>query len=298
MAYLRVYEPLSAFGEPPDEQLVQAAEAAELTRGSAGQREHLLWLKSQLATPTRLLPGDLPNGNAAPSTKTDLLVLDPADVPVSDAGEGELGPGPLICPLELRARSAAALVGFLGEATPALRAAVLEASGVSGEHVRARASAAIAEMRRPAMHVLSTAWTVPLPWFSLVEPGQRRLVLGTGQLDPDRELSWRVTMSDARRRIAEAAELVEGALGESSPARVLAETGRWLASFDARSAVELDYGGLVQLVTDPILETDTSADEVQTILEALRNDDVEELAESFQELRDYWGDMAARERFN
>ncbi|MBK1784837.1 hypothetical protein [Prauserella cavernicola] len=296
VAYLRVYEPLSAFGEPPDEQLLRAAEAAKLTRASAGEREHLLWLKSQISVPPRLLPAELPSGEAAPSAKTDVLVLDPSEVPT--AGSAVVGPGPLVCPLELRVRSAAALVGFLGEATPALRAAVLDAADATEETLRTRANSALRDLHTGTMHMLSTTWTVPLPWFSLIEPDERRLVLGDGMHDPRRELSWRTAMTDALRRVAEAEELVQETLGDSGPTQILAETGRWLSNFHPASAVELDYGGLVQLIEDPILESDTSAEEVHSILEALRGGAVEEIAELFQTLRDYWGDLAARERFN
>ncbi|SFP74923.1 hypothetical protein SAMN05421810_103295 [Amycolatopsis arida] len=296
VAYLRVYEPLPAFGDPPDELLAKAVGSAELTRAAAGEREHLMWLRSQLTVPPRLLPAELADGTAAPSTTTDVLVLDPAEVPVDDGDV--VGPGPLVCPLELRARSAAALVGFLAEAHPALRTAVLDAAGVAPETVRSRASAAVSGLRRGAMHVLSTTWTVPLPWFALVDPEQRRLVLGSGPDDPARELSWRATIGDARRRATEARELVEATIGESGPSRVLAETQRWLEHFHPGSAVELDYGGLVQLISDPVLDTDTSAEEVHRILDALREGNVEELAELFQDLRDYWGELASRERWN
>ncbi|MEU3272436.1 hypothetical protein ABZ639_16460 [Saccharomonospora sp. NPDC006951] len=296
VAYLRVYEPLSSFGDPPPEQLVQAVEAAKLTRASVGEREHLLWLKSQISIPVRLLPAELANGNPAPSTQTDVLVLDPADVPAESGAE--VGPGPLVCPLELRVRSAAALVGFLGDAHPALRAAVLDANGISEEAIKSRANAALRDLHTGTMHMLSTTWTVPLPWFSLIEPEERRLVLGNGLHDPARELSWRATMSDALSRAADAEELVRGTFGDSGPTEILEETNRWLSNFHPASAVELDYGGLVQLVDDPILESDTSAEEVHSILEALRNGAVEEIAELFQTLRDYWGDLAARERFN
>ncbi|PXY31428.1 hypothetical protein [Prauserella muralis] len=296
VAYLRVYEPLSAFGDPPDEQLVQAVESAKLTRARAGEREHLLWLRSQISIPPRLLPAERIDGSPSPSTKTDVLVLDPADVPT--ASGTEVGPGPLVCPLELRVRSAAALAGFLGEAHPALRTAVLDAAGVSADTVRARANAALRDLHGTTMHVLSTTWTVPLPWFSIVEPDERRLVLGSGMDDPKRELSWRVAMRDALTRIAEAEELVHDALGDTGPTRILAETNRWLANFHPASAVELDYGGLVQLIEDPILESDTSADEVHAMLDALRGGAVEDIAELFQTLRDYWGDIAAKERFN
>jgi hypothetical protein len=292
VAYLRVYEPLSAYGEPPSDQLRKAVETAQLTRATAGEREQRMWLKSQVTAPVRLLPAELANGRPAPSTGTDVLVLDPAEVP------GKTGPGPLVCPLELRARSAAALVSFLGDAEPALRATVLDAGGVTAETVRSRASAALGELSKAAVHVLSTTWTVPLPWFALIEPGQRRLVLGSGQEDPERELSWRVSMPDALKRAAEARELVESTLGDSGPTRILAETQRWLANFDPASAVELDYGGLVQLIADPILESDTSAEEVHSILEALRSGNVEQLAELFNDLREYWSELAAREHFN
>ncbi|MEU6645423.1 hypothetical protein ABZ863_23115 [Saccharomonospora sp. NPDC046836] len=295
VAYLRVYEPLPAFGEPPDEQLVRAVEAATLTHAAAGEREHLLWLRSQISIPPRLLPAELAGGAPAPSARTDVLVLDPEDVPT--AGSAVVGPGPLVCPLEVRARSAAALIGFLSEAQPALRAAVLDATGLSADAIRSRANAALRDLPS-TMHILSTTWTVPLPWFCLIEPDERRLVLGSGQQDPERELSWRTAMTDALRRVAEAEELVEEVLGESGPARILAETGRWLSNFHPASAVELDYGGLVQLIEDPILESDTSAEEVHAILQAMRGGVVEEIAELFQTLRDYWSDIATRERFN
>ncbi|NKQ59091.1 hypothetical protein HFP15_40235 [Amycolatopsis sp. K13G38] len=292
VAYLRVYEPLSAFGEPPSDQLLKAIEAAQLTRTTVGEREQRMWLKSQAAAPPRLLPAELGNGRAAPSTTTDVLVLDPADVP------GETGPGPLVCPLELRARSAAALVSFLDDAHPALRAAVLDAGGVTAERARSRSSSALGDLDKAAVHVLSTTWTVPLPWFALVDPEQRRLHTGTGPGDPDRELSWRVAMGDALTRAAEARELAESTLGDSGPTRIIAETERWLTNFDPGSAVELDYGGLVQLIADPLLESDSSAEDVHKILEALRTGNVEELAELFNNLREYWSLLASREHFN
>ncbi|MTD58073.1 hypothetical protein [Amycolatopsis pithecellobii] len=292
VAYLRVYEPLSAFGEPPSDQLKRAVEAASLTRATVGEREQHMWLKSQAAAPVRLLPAELSDGRAAPSTATDLLLLDPSDVP------GQVGQGPLICPLELRARSAAALVSFLGDASPALRASVLDAGGITAEAVRSRTNSALGDLPKAAVHVLSTTWTVPLPWFSLVDPAARRLHLGSGPDDPERELSWRIAMPDALERAAEARELVQSTLGDSGPTRILEETERWLTNFDPGSAVELDYGGLVQLIADPILESDTSAEEVHRILEALRSGNVEQLPELFDDLREYWSELAAREHFN
>ena len=292
-AYLRVYEPLLALGDPPAQQLVEAVSAGGLSRNGVGGREQLMWLKSQVAVPGRLLPAELRDGRAAPSLRTDVLVLDPADVPPGHPAEG-----PFVCPLEMRARSAAALSTFLGDAEPALRSAVLDAGGVTADQARSRTKAAMSDLSATAAHILTSTWTVPLPWFSLIDPDERKLVLGSGPDDPDREASWRTSMSAAVQRAADAGELIESTFGDSGPGRVLGQTRQWLESFDPGSIVELDYGGLVQLFADSLLDADSTAEEVHDILDALRTGNVEELADLFAQLREFWGDIAAREHAN
>ena len=195
VAYLRVYEPLLALGEPPDDRLRAAVAAAKLGRTDAGAREQAMWLKSQVAAPRRLLPAELADGRAAPSLLTDVLVLDPDEVP-----GGEPEHGPLVCPLELRARSAAALVTFLGDAHPALKNVVLDEGGFTAETIKSRTKSAMIDLTTSAAHTLSTTWTIPLPWFVLVDPEDRKLVLGKGRDDPKRELSWRTPLADAQWR--------------------------------------------------------------------------------------------------
>lgn len=293
VAYLRVYEPLRALGDPPAQQLVEAVSAGGLSRIGIGEREQRMWLKSQAAAPVRLLPAQLRDGRPAPSLVTDVLVLDQADVPAGHTAEG-----PFACPLELRARSAAALSTFLADAEPALRIAILDAGGVTADKARAQTKAAMTDLTATAAHTLTTTWTVPLPWFSLVDPDERKLVLGSGPDDPVREASWRTPMSAALRRASEAGELIETTFGDSGPGRVLSQTRQWLESFDPDSVVELDYGGLVQLFADSLLDADSTAEEVHDILDALRTGNVEELAELFSQLREFWGDLAAKEHSN
>ncbi|HWD02208.1 MAG TPA: hypothetical protein VG674_07115 [Amycolatopsis sp.] len=293
VAYLRVYEPLLALGDPPDQRLRESVAAAKLRRAAIGEREQFMWLKSQVVVPSRLLPAELADGRPSPSLTGDVLVLDPSEIP-----PGHPGAGPFVCPLELRARSAAALVTFLDDAPPALKTAVLAAGGVTADRARTRTKAALSDLTAAAAHTLTTTWTVPLPWFVLVDPAERKLVLGSGRSDPARELSWRTSMSEALSRAEESGELIEGVFGDSGPGRVLAQTRQWLESFHPESVVELDYGGLVQLFADSILESDSTAEEVHDILDALRTGNVEELAELFSELREFWGDLAARERAN
>jgi hypothetical protein len=291
VAYLRVYEPLSAYSDPVAKRLREALDTGQLDYATVGERERDMWLRSQLSRPVTLLPGELANGDPSPRADREVLVLDPAEVPVEAA---TVGPGPLVCPLDVRARSAAALVGFLTSAHPALRDAALT---VSVEMVREKAGAVLSDLPGGAVHIVSTTWTVPLPWFTLVDPEHRHLVMATRD-DARRQVCWRVAMSDARRRVAKAHSLAERVLGEQGPTKVLEDTGRWLEHFHPHSAVELDYGGLVQLLDDEELEADTSATDVNAIVAALEREDVEEIASRFERLRDFWGDLAVRERFN
>jgi hypothetical protein len=281
-----VYEPLSALDAPLADQVRKALEGGALSRADVGARERELWLRSQLARPRRLLPGERSDGSVAPDAPFDVMTISPAEVP------GEVGPGPLVCPLDLRARSAAALVGFLATATGPLRE---EALAVEPETIRSRASAVMAELTAGAVHVISTTWTVPLPWFALVEPEARRVVLAPRD-DPERQVSWRVSMADARERVARAHRVVSGSLGDAGPAKVLADTGRWLDHFAPDSAVELDYGGLVQLIEDQDLLEDSSATDVNAIVDALETGDAEEVALRYERLREFWGELARRER--
>jgi hypothetical protein len=291
VAYLRVYEPLSSFDAPLGNLLQEALETGHLDYSSAAERERALWLRSQLSSPPTLLPGESADGKASPSALRDLLVLDPSEVPIEDA---TVGPGPLICPLDLRARSAAALVGFLASASPTLRSAALSDSL---DDVRERATAVLADLPSGAVHVVSTTWTVPLPWFALVDPDHRHVVMAT-QEDPRRQVCWRIAMADARRRVDRAHALAVRTFGETGPTKVLQDTGRWLSHFHEHSAVELDYGGLVQLLDDQELIDDSSAEDVNAIIEALESENVEEVASRFERLRDFWGELAIRERFN
>jgi hypothetical protein len=291
VAYLRVYEPLSSCDATLAGMFHEALETGHLDYAAAGERERVLWLRSQLTNPPTLLPGELADGAPSPMAMRDMLVLDPAEVPTDGA---TVGPGPLVCPLDLRARSAAALVGFLASASPALRTAALNESI---DAIREKAAKVLSDLPSGAVHVVSTTWTVPLPWFALVDPDHRHLVLAT-QNDPRRQVCWRVAMNDARRRIARAHTLAERTFGETGPTKVLQDTGRWLGHFHEHSAVELDYGGLVQLLDDEELREDSSAEDVNAIIEALEAQNVEEVASRFERLRDFWGELAMRERFN
>ena len=295
VCYLRVYEPLGALEE------AQAGRVrAGLARGAvavtdAGARDRDVCLRAQLAAPVRMLPGEREDGTPL-DLPADVLLADAADA--AGPGGSPIGPRTLVCPLDTRPRAAAALLGFL-TAPPVLRSAALTHDEGA---VRARAEAVAAELGDGATHILSATWTVPLPWFALVDAAERVLVLSrddavVGEASP-RRCYWRVPIADALSRADAAATLLADSLGEDGPAEVLRDTARWLRHFDAGGLVELDYGGLVQLLDDEALATDTSAEDVAAALTALREGDPETAMSSYRRLRDFWAVRAVRERSN
>lgn len=288
VAYLRVYEPLSSFESPHRERLAEAIrEPVDLF--DVGTTEQVLWLRTQVGAPASLLPGTTADGRADDTAHA--MVLDPEEVPTGPGAT--VGSDLLVCPLDLRGRAAAALVGFIGAAEPPLRAAALT---VPVDKARVQAGAVVHELANNAVHVLSSTWTVPLPWFSVVDPAQRQVIERAEGTRP--KVLWRTAMADARRRVARAHSIVRSSLGDEGPTKVLRETGRWLERFHPHSAVELDYGGLVGLMTDADLEDDTSAADVHEIIDALESGEIEDVSDRYQSLRDFWSAFAARERDN
>ncbi|MFC7344698.1 hypothetical protein [Saccharopolyspora griseoalba] len=287
VAYLRVYEPLSSFEQPLRDELSAALEEGPVDPFEAGRWEQDQWLRSQLAAPPRLLPGETADGEE--KRAVGVLALDPEEVPTGPAAS--VGPGPLVCPLDVRGRAAAALVGFLGDSDVPLRTAALQ---VPAETAKSRASKVITETADSAVHVLSSTWTVPLPWFVVVDPEERCVFSEPGR----RRVCWRVAMADARRRVARAHSVAQQSLGDEGPTKILDETGKWLERFHPHSAVELDYGGLVKLMTESDLDVDTSAEDVHAIVDAMEAGDAEEVGERYEQLRDFWAEFASRERHN
>ena len=274
LSYLRVYEPLRAFDGPSGARVRAALARGPLAPERAGIHEREVCLRAQLAA--RLLPGDERNDGTGLAHGSEVLVLGGA------SGE------PLVCPLDTRERAAAAVLAFLEAEAPLLRASTLP---VPESVARRQAERVMADLGEGAAHVVSASWTVPLPWFALVDPEERQL-----RLDGKRRVWWRVPMGRARARAAQAERIVRGGLGDSEPADVLAETGTWLARFDRASVVELDYGGVAELVDDEALRNDDSADQVRDALQALREGDKAAAQASYERLREFWADVAGKQR--
>jgi hypothetical protein len=79
---------------------------------------------------------------------------------------------------------------------------------------------------------------------------------------------------------------------------LVGDLGRWLAAFDNRSLLELDYGSVSALFGWDELDNDHSAREVQEAVAALREGDVARSAEMYQLVAGRWAEVRSHETLN
>ena len=247
VCFLRVYEPLAAFdgAELAHWQAYATSGRAVAPQvGAAAEREAAL----------RAQVGQLGGWTGLPIVGEEAFVLERDGVT-------------LVCPWRTELRAGQALLDFR-EGLPDELADVFTS----------RPAAALAEQRlaelgetNPALlrsAIRSSTWSVPLQWFVVVEEAERRVVLGR----PGRSLTYRTEMSRARRRTARALEVLRRKVSAGYLQAGVEDVGRWLEEFHPRSMVELDYGDLVELVSDEQLASDASAGDITAALAALSAD--------------------------
>jgi hypothetical protein len=291
-AFLRVYEPLSAFSGPDRERWEAYANSPDkLPRAEALAAEREQALRRIIALPPIVAP-----------------VLESEQAYVRRA-QGIT----YICPWQTRLRSWLALDRLRATAGSLLADAF--GSGL--------AEAATGELPRrvgkelPRVYIQSSTWSVPVVWFIPFAPTERWLVAGgagdrgPGPATATRALIYVTEMAQARRRVARALDAIRRASGKeaerllgASPGRSgiaavarasgeLEEVGRWLEEFHPHSLVELDYGGLVQLFDDEALRADQSVAEVSAAVSALANKEFELAATMYLRLRARWQQLEA-----
>jgi hypothetical protein len=189
-----------------------------------------------------------------------------------------------VCPLQPRLQAwqslgaTEALVGatVFGEVVPnSLReqaAADLAAHADAGGEVR--------------LFTRTSTWQVPLAWFVLFDASEREL-----HLDGERSLRYRTAMAAARRRCARGLRTAREHLEDTDVVDDLEQLGRWLEDFDPRSLVELDYGGLVDVLDDVTLRGDDSASDVAEGLASLAEGDLTSAAAAYQRWTTRWQRM-------
>ncbi|RJL30979.1 hypothetical protein [Bailinhaonella thermotolerans] len=294
-AYLRVYEPLSAFTDP--ERTAWAAYAVSETRPRRAESlsvEHRDAVRRLLAVPPIVAP-DRESRNAYLRRIEDRLY---------------------VCPWQTRLRSWLEFTRFRGSVPANLLesfvpAPVVEMVASDFERYKERGGASALRT-----HILSSNWNVPTPWFVPFDSSERWLVLGgpaaaeqqqqqaaardsgATTATPTRNLIYVTSMADARRRVARALGVIRRNLGEIVTVTQVEEVGRWLEEFHPHSLVELDYGGLVHLLDDEALRSDQSVAEVTAALSGLDAGQEEVAVAMYQRVTARWRAVQALESAN
>jgi hypothetical protein len=161
-----------------------------------------------------------------------------------------------------------------------------------------RAARELAGIRREhgdsVAFVQQSPWQIPLRWFLLFSDEERTFA----QMDGGGyRLSYETTLLEASGRTARALELLRGTqLGPLADA--LDELADWLDAFDEGSLLELDYGGLCDLMSWDELDDDHSVRDLQDSLSALRNDRTSRSAELYRAVLGRWAEVRNRESQN
>ncbi|MBM2616727.1 hypothetical protein JIG36_14285 [Actinoplanes sp. LDG1-06] len=273
-SYLRVYEPLTAFDR--DRQVFwrkYAREGRALGPVEGPVRQRSAVLEALGAGWTRL--PDLPD---------EAYVL-------------QWGDSLLVCPWNLRLRVAEAALNAR-DGVPSVLADAFVPPVLAGQAKAIvedwRSGAKVLEHGVPRVHEQIATWGVPLRWFVFVDLEEREIDLATGK----RTLRYRTEISKARRRAHRGVAVLRKSLGDAPITEAVEEGTRWLEEFHPRSIVELDYGGLVNLLPDDVLAGDDSPGLVAAGLSALSRGDADDASAAYEKLVDRWRAVQLLERCN
>jgi hypothetical protein len=265
-AYLRVFQPLEAF--PAEER---------------GHWERYI-VAGGRARPSRPIYRER---SAAPQGPIGLLSSaegDHADIRLVDGSY-------YVCPWRTRLRELASLLSLRESAAPEM----VDAFVPEAEARRAARELARIRRRQPSAvpFMLQSPWHVPIRWFVLFADEDRRLA----ETPEGFRLTYRTAVPAARKR----AEAALSALRRSELAPLsdlVGDLGRWLASFDHRSIVDLDYDRVSDLFGWDELDNDHSAREIQESVSALRAGDLARAAELYQSVAGRWAEVRSHESLN
>jgi hypothetical protein len=273
-SYLRVYEPLTAFDR--DRQVFWRRYAREgralgLAEGPVKQRTAVL---EALGAGWTRLP-DLPD---------EAYVL-------------EWGETLLVCPWNLRLRVAEAALNAR-DGVPSVLADAFVPPVLAGQAKAVvedwRSGAKVLEQGVPRVHEQIATWGVPLRWFVFVDLDEREIVLNGSR----RTLRYRTEISKARRRAHRGVSVLRKSLGDAPITEAVEEGTKWLEEFHPRSVVELDYGGLTNLLPEKDLAEDDSPGLVAAGLSALSRGDADAATEAYEKIVARWRAVQLLERCN
>ncbi|MBR8744142.1 hypothetical protein [Nocardiopsis sp. MG754419] len=272
-AYLRVYQPITAFS-PRDRRYWEgyASSKDRPKRINALAAEQAESLGRTITTPPVVAPTE--ESRDAYLRRVDERLY--------------------VCPWQTRLRCWRSFAEFTADTPTTLVDAYVpdrEASRAETGYRQWRDSGA---ETRPG--ILTSTWTIPVPWFIPFEHQERCLVLSA---DTTRTLLYLTRTSQARRRLEHTVAVLRERIGEHAISGSTERLMDWLESVaHPDSLVELDYGGLPHLLSDDHLSTDHSVAEITDAIEALGKGDGGRVVELRERITRRWRSVRALEHAN
>jgi len=187
----------------------------------------------------------------------------------------------MVCPRNLRLRVLESTIAFanafrgLGSGLipeAAARAADRELRQYQREHPSHRS------------HVLTSAWHVPVRWFTAFQPEDKEVY----EVDGAPRLRLRVDLAVATKRVEHALGVLRGLEVFQGPAEELAQLHEWIEGFPPGSMLELDYHDVSGLFDPQDLVFDDSVELVRRSVEALADGDMMAAGENYGRVVSRW----------
>jgi hypothetical protein len=115
------------------------------------------------------------------------------------------------------------------------------------------------------VHILTSAWHVPVRWFVAFDPTERELL----DCRPGGGIRYRTAIEQARKRVGTALEVLAGAAIPDTMRGDVEELDEWLEGFPPEAMVEVDYCEVAQMFTEAELALDESAADLWNAITAL-----------------------------
>jgi len=147
-------------------------------------------------------------------------------------------------------------------------------------------------------HIITSTWSIPPRWFALFSPEDR--LRGNNK---DGVFSFlRTTIASAKQRATFTHQSVLDAFGTGPIEAEISDLIKWLEIFDAKSIVELDYGGLANYLNNLLLlngeaglDADTSVEDVASSIAGLASGDGALASRGYERVVSRWRKVAAME---
>jgi hypothetical protein len=187
----------------------------------------------------------------------------------------------LVCPRNLRLRVLESTVAFANAFQGLGVGLIPEDAARAADHELRAYHRAHPEHRS---HVLTSAWHVPVRWFTAFDPSQKQIYEEPNGM----RLRFRSDVDESRRRVNRAYEIIEKLDVFPGPAEELGQLGEWLGPFPSGSMVELDYGDVADLFESADLVLDNSCELIQESLDALEAGDMMRAGENYGRVVSRW----------